>query len=106
MGPASIVAVAPDGSGRQTLAGGETANYHFPSWSPDGKRLVFRSARPEWKGLTILDVASGTLSPLTSDAGPAPTTCRAWSPDGQWISFTSRRDGDWEVYAIHPDGRA
>ena len=45
MGPASIVAVAPDGSGRQALAGGETANYHFPSWSPDGKRLVFRSAR-------------------------------------------------------------
>ena len=102
MGSASIVAVAPDGSRRQTLAGGETANYHFPSWSPDGKRLVFRSARSESKGLAILDVESGRVAPLTSDDGA--DNLPAWSPDGQWISFTSRRDGDWEVYAIHPDG--
>jgi Tol biopolymer transport system component len=23
---------------------------------------------------------------------------------GDWISFTSRRDGDFDIYVIHPDG--
>jgi Tol biopolymer transport system component len=28
----------------------------------------------------------------------------AWSPDGTWIAFSSRRDGNSEVYTMHADG--
>jgi Tol biopolymer transport system component len=28
----------------------------------------------------------------------------AWSPDGQWIAFTSDRDGDSDVYITRADG--
>lgn len=27
-----------------------------------------------------------------------------WSPDGQWIAFTSERDGSADLYRMHPDG--
>ena len=100
--PAAVVTTQPDGSGLRKVTPNDGGNYHFPSWSPDGRRLVFRSAHPETKGLRIVEVETGTVSTLTADDGF--DNLPAWSPDGQWISFTSRRDGDWEVYAIHPDG--
>src|SRR4029078_9595204 len=29
-----------------------------------------------------------------------------WSPDGQWISFVSKRDGNSEIYRMRRDGSA
>src|ERR1700687_309770 len=29
-----------------------------------------------------------------------------WSPDGQWIVFTSERNGSADLYRMHPDGSA
>jgi Tol biopolymer transport system component len=31
-------------------------------------------------------------------------TFPTWSPRGDWIGFTSKRDGDYEIYRIRPDG--
>jgi TolB protein len=101
-GPAWIATARPDGSELRRITADEPGNLHFPSWSPDGKRIVFRSAQLTSKGLTIVDVASGRTTLLTPDSGS--DNLPAWSPDGKEILFTSRRDGDWEVYAIHPDG--
>ena len=28
----------------------------------------------------------------------------AWSPDGKWIAFQTRRDGNFEIYLMNPDG--
>jgi TolB protein len=71
-------------------------------WSPDGKRIVLRVASPTTRGLAILEVDSGRLTPLTSDAGM--DNLPKWSPKGDAIAFTSNRDGDWEIYTIRPDG--
>jgi TolB protein len=100
--PAQIAVIGADGSGLRRLTPDDGGNYEFPSWSPDGKRLVLRSATSSSKRLSILDVDSGTLTPLTPDSGS--DNLPAWSPKGDVITFTSRRDGDWEVYSIRPDG--
>jgi Tol biopolymer transport system component len=100
--PAQIAIINSDGSGLRRLTPDDGGNYEFPSWSPDGRRLVLRAARPDSKGLSILDVDSGTLTPLTPGSGT--DNLPAWSPEGDVITFTSRREGDWEIYSIRPDG--
>jgi TolB protein len=100
--PAQIAVIDADGSGLRRLTPDDGGNYEFPSWSPDGRRLVLRTARPDSKGLAILDVETGVLTPLTPESGT--DNLPAWSPTGDAIAFTSRRDGDWEIYSIRPDG--
>jgi TolB protein len=99
--PAHIGSIASDGLGLRMLTHGR-GNYGFPSWSPDGKRLVCRSTLGMATNLVIIDVESGEIAPLTT--GPATDTLPAWSPDGDVIIFSSDRDGDWELYTIKPDG--
>jgi TolB protein len=54
-----------------------------PAWSPDGTRIVFhRSDSAHNPGLTILELASGRETLLTSGSYASP----AWSLDGQWIA--------------------
>jgi Tol biopolymer transport system component len=57
-----------------------------PVFSPDCKKIVFSSDRPEGIGLWLLELASGNTKRLTSDAGFQP----AWSPDGKLIAFARR----------------
>jgi Tol biopolymer transport system component len=99
--PSQVAIVSPDGSGLRRITPPDEGNYHFPDWSPDGTRLVLRVATPKGKGLAILDVDSGLLTSLTSDAVD---NLPKWSPKGDAITFTTNRDGDWEIYAICPDG--
>jgi Tol biopolymer transport system component len=72
-----------------------------PSWSPDGKKLVFQN-----NGLWIADITSGVVSVL-----PTPTTMEnrwrvkpAWSPDGEWIAFNNENGTLGDIYLIKPDG--
>lgn len=97
----TIALIHPDGSGLKELTRG-ARNDGFPSWSPDGKRLVFRTADQAGKGLRIADIESGELRVLTeSHTANFPD----WSPRGDWICFTSNReDHDYEIYLIRPDG--
>jgi Tol biopolymer transport system component len=98
--PASQIALMkPDGSGYREIAE-EGVNNGFPSWSPDGKRLVYKRGRQ----LVIMSVAEKKITPLTD--GAHWDNFPQWSPKGDVIMFTSDRDGDFELYTIHPDGSA
>jgi TolB protein len=94
---AQIALIKPDGSGYREIAE-EGVNNGFPSWSPDGKRLVYKRG----KQLVILSIADGKIVPLTD--GAHYDNFPQWSPKGDGIMFTTDRDGDFELYTIRPDG--
>jgi serine/threonine protein kinase len=82
-----------DGKGLTPLTALE-AGACQPSWSPDGKRLVFVSPCSVGKkflpdsGLYIIDQLGKDLTPIQNQAyNPA------WSPDGTRIAFVSVREG-------------
>ena len=74
-----------------------------PSWSPDGRQLVFESARHGNTTLYIIN-ADGTGERRLTSTGYGDDTHPAWSPDGRTILFDSSRDGAFHLYTIHPDG--
>jgi TolB protein len=94
---ADLAIVDSDGANLQMLTGG-TGNFAFPSWSPDDKRLVYRSFEPP--GLHIMDVESRASTLLLA----GPHNFPSWSPHGDRIAFVSKRDDDFEIYTIRPDG--
>jgi Tol biopolymer transport system component len=104
--PAHLALVRPDGTDSQVLTSG-SRNDGFPSWSPDGRRIVYRSterlgADRVVKHLRILDVATRRDRALAD--GGHDDNFPAWSPDGDRIAFTSDRAGPFNLYVIRPDG--
>jgi len=97
--PASQIAlIKPDGSDFRTVAD-DGMNNGFPSWSPDGKRIVYKRGTQ----LVILTLADGKLFQLTD--GSHYDNFPQWSPKGDVIMFTSDREGgSFRLYTIRPDG--
>lgn len=60
--PARLAVIKPDGSGFRLITSGETDD-GFPSWSPDGKRIVYRSDGKHGRGLLILSLEDGRINP-------------------------------------------
>jgi Tol biopolymer transport system component len=100
-GQVDIAAVLPDGSGYAELTH-DPGNDGFPSFSPDGAQIVFRSGRGGSKNLYIMGADGSGVRRLTE--GRWTDTMCDWSPTGEWIAFASDRDGDFEVWLIRPDG--
>lgn len=84
----------------------ENAFYNAnPSWSPDGKSLVYASGRPGMRGqwdIVIQNIVTGKetqiLDDLEREMHPS------WSPNGEWIAFIRMADGGSDIYRIRPDG--
>jgi dipeptidyl aminopeptidase/acylaminoacyl peptidase len=81
-----------------------------PAISPDGRLAVVTVTHfdvKEDKGYTdlwLFPTSGGPGRPLTADE--AADTQPAFSPDGRWIAFVSKRDGDEasQIYVIPVDG--
>ncbi len=69
-----------------------------PALSPDGKRLAFVYRGDLW----IADARGGRSTPITSHLEMDSTPL--FSPDGNWIAFSSKRNGNWDIYVIPAEG--
>ena len=81
-----------------------------PSWSPDGTRIAFTSARDlNTRGTFYIN---GEIYVMNADGrNPVRLThnsdwdrAPAWSPDGTRIAFNSTRDGRNAIYVMNADG--
>lgn len=99
---ATIMLMRKDGTALRELTPG-LPNAGFPSWSADGKQIVYRVWTNDYKvqGLRVLTLADSTVRVLTNDYDNLPF----WSPDGTLISFTRKVEGNnFDIFTIKPDG--
>jgi Tol biopolymer transport system component len=98
-GGAQVAIINADGTGFRELTAGPNNN-GFPSMSPDGRRIVYRTFGTEEEGLRIMDIQTGQVRVLTQGYDNFPL----WSPRGDLITFSRQAVGDYEVYRVEPDG--
>ena len=100
-----LYVVNADGSGKRALS--RTAHFASPpAWSPDGRKIVFRSVRHRNQDIYVMNADGTGERRLTRH--PADDRDPAWSPDGRKIAFVSdrdrSRDGVSEIYVVNADG--
>jgi Tol biopolymer transport system component len=91
-----------DGTEQTRLIRDPGENAIHPSWSPDGRRLVFTASRDGQPQLAFINADGTGETPLTH--GPGKNYTPAWSPDGRWIAFGSTRDSQGDIYVMNIDG--
>ncbi len=73
-----------------------------PSWSPDGKRIVFSTG--PYGDLWVMKIKGGSSRHLTH----APTGVRdvspSWSPDGKRIAFARRDGSSGDIFVVDANG--
>lgn len=75
------------------------------SWSRDGTRLIYdfrdyklAPQRDVWAAISEIDPKTGISRPLSLNMTKADAyTSPMWSPDGQWLAFTSAENGNYDV---------
>jgi Tol biopolymer transport system component len=99
-GKATLMRVRRDGKDYEALTDG-TVHSGFPSYSADGKEIVFRVWGAEEKGLRIINLDTRKVRVLTTEYDNLPF----WSPDGKRIVFTRKVDTvNFDIFTIRPDG--
>lgn len=97
---AALWRVRRDGTGEEQLTDG-SVHTGFPSYSADGKEIVYRVFGQGELGLRIMNLETRQVRVLTTMLDNLP----GWSPDGERITFTRKEDdGTFHVYTIRPDG--
>ena len=95
----------PEGLYSRSVGGSEPASLMFQtdalvkpgSWSPDGTLFAFSQSTGPETGLDVWVVSEdGRAEPLLQTA--ADEDGPAFSPDGEWLAYTSNESGEQEVY--------
>lgn len=74
-----------------------------PSYSPDGRKIVFASLRSGSSEIWMCEADGTRPIQLTNFGGPVTGTPR-WSPDSRWIAFDTRVEGNPDIFVISSEG--
>jgi len=86
-----------------------TQLYH-PTWSPDGKNMALSVWKNGSLDIYTLDIGQHQNSPFNVQLGPIfqdrhNDLSPEWSPDGQFIFFSSDRTGIYNIFAFSPSNK-
>lgn len=87
------------GQARAEVEAGQA--YYRPRLSPDGTRVLFHLADPDFN-VWVKDLARGIRTKITTE--PGWDGFGVWSPDGRQIAFSSTRAGPRTLFAQAADG--
>ena len=96
----TLVWVARDGT--QRLVTEEKRAYQMPRVAPDGERLALTFTEGSERHAWIYDILRDSFSRLTFEGRD--NFPLIWTPDGNWITFQSDRDGVNNLYRQPADG--
>jgi Tol biopolymer transport system component len=98
----SQLVVVPVAGGAARPVGARGVRLRGPSWSRDGRWLVYESDSASFRDLYRVD-RSGATARLTND--PEGNYSPEVSPDGAWVLFQSSRTRDGvQIFRMRPDG--
>jgi serine/threonine-protein kinase len=95
--PRSLQFIERSGSARAATA--ERRNFHAPEFAPDGRRLSTDFNTADGRDVWILSLEDGTLSRATFVRDGHDAT---WTPDGNFITYSSTISGALGVYRKRP----
>ena len=101
-GEKHLVVLDVDGYGERQVTKGGGLNL-LPSWTPDGRSLLFTSYRSNNPDLFEISAAGG--EPRKVSSRPGLNTGGRVSPDGSRIALTLSQDGNSEIYLVDRGGQ-